>query len=98
MVYVELAFSCVVESSGQCPAAMREVFAELRSVVARFFPQREDIERLAVSSFLIMRFFSAAILNPKVFGLKREAPVSLQKASWSACVQKQCSASNNRNN
>lgn len=76
MIYVELAFSCVVESSDQCPAVMREVFAELRSVVAHFFPQREDIERLAVSSFLIMRFFSAAILNPKIFALKREAPVS----------------------
>jgi hypothetical protein len=76
MVYVESAFSCVVKSSEHCPAVMREVFAELRSVVAHFFPQREDIERLAVSSFLIMRFFSAAILNPKIFGLRREAPVS----------------------
>lgn len=77
MVYVELAFSCVVESSDQCPMIMRDVFAELRSVVAKFFPQHEDnIGRLAVSSFLIMRFFSAAILNPKIFGLKRESPVS----------------------
>ncbi|KAI6191152.1 PH domain protein [Aphelenchoides bicaudatus] len=74
MIYVELAFSCVVESSNNCPLVMREVFAELRSVVSNFFPQREDIERLAVSSFLIMRFFSAAILNPKIFGLRREAP------------------------
>lgn len=76
MIYVELAFSCVVESAHLCPSVMKEVFAELRAVVANFFPQRKDIERLAISSFLIMRFFSAAILNPKIFGLKRESPVS----------------------
>lgn len=50
--------------------------AELRDVVSEFYPERENVARLALSSFLIMRFFAAAILNPKLFGLKREAPVS----------------------
>lgn len=79
MVYAELAFSRVVDSSHRCPSMMSDVFAELRSVVAEFFPGREDIGRLALSSFLIMRFFAAAILNPKSFGLKRDAPVSAFK-------------------
>lgn len=76
MVYAELAFSRVVDSSHRCPQLLCEVFADLRAVVADFFPGREDIGRLALSSFLILRFFAAAILNPKLFGLKREAPVS----------------------
>lgn len=54
---------------------LREVFVELRDVVQKRFPGRDDVARLALSSFLIMRFFAAAILNPKLFLLKREAPV-----------------------
>ncbi|CAD5234963.1 unnamed protein product [Bursaphelenchus xylophilus] len=74
MVYSELAFSRVVDSWHRCPQMLCEVFSELRTVVGEFFPGREDIGRLALSSFLIMRFFAAAILNPKLYGLKREAP------------------------
>jgi len=73
-VYAELAFSRVVDSCRRCPQALRELFAELRSVVEHFFPGREDVARLALSSFLIMRFFAAAILNPKLFALKLETP------------------------
>lgn len=76
MVYAELAFSQVVSSRSRCPQVLREVFAELRDVVAHFYPQRIEVGRLALSSFLIMRFFAPAILNPKLFGLKRDAPVS----------------------
>ncbi|CAD5227688.1 unnamed protein product [Bursaphelenchus okinawaensis] len=74
MVYAELAFSRVVDSWHRCPQMLCEVFSELRSVVSEFFPGREDIGRLALSSFLIMRFFAAAILNPKLYGLRKEAP------------------------
>ena len=56
---------------------MREVFFELRRVMNHFYPGRENMGRLAVSSFLLMRFFSAAIMSPKTYGLKREAPVSV---------------------
>jgi Ras GTPase-activating protein 3 len=73
-VYAELAFSRVVDSSQRCPPALRELFAELRDVVEQFFPGREDVGRLALSSFLILRFFAAAILNPKLFGLKMATP------------------------
>uniref|UniRef100_A0A914IEN6 Ras GTPase-activating protein n=1 Tax=Globodera rostochiensis TaxID=31243 RepID=A0A914IEN6_GLORO len=72
--YAELAFDQVVSSLHQCPKALRELFAELRSVVEEVYPNRQDVARLAVSSFLIMRFFAAAILNPKLFALKLETP------------------------
>ncbi|KHN73981.1 Ras GTPase-activating protein gap-1 [Toxocara canis] len=52
------------------------MFADLRDVVAMHFPGREDVQRLALSSFIVMRFFAAAIMNPKLFGLKREQPDS----------------------
>jgi len=54
---------------------LRELFAELRDVVEQFFPGRDDVGRLALSSFLILRFFAAAILNPKLFSLKMATPV-----------------------
>ncbi|KAI6205966.1 hypothetical protein M3Y94_00851800 [Aphelenchoides besseyi] len=74
LVYAELAFARVVDTANRCPPIMREVFHELRSVVDQFYPHRDNMGRLAVSSFLIMRFFSAAIMSPKSYGLKREAP------------------------
>ncbi|CAK5090380.1 unnamed protein product [Meloidogyne enterolobii] len=73
-VYAEFAFTGVVDSSQRCPSALRELFAELRDVVEQFFPGRDDVGRLALSSFLILRFFAAAILNPKLFALKMATP------------------------
>uniref|UniRef100_A0A915LKK2 Ras-GAP domain-containing protein n=1 Tax=Meloidogyne javanica TaxID=6303 RepID=A0A915LKK2_MELJA len=73
-VYAEFAFTGVVDSSQRCPSALRELFAELRDVVEQFFPGRDDVGRLALSSFLILRFFAAAILNPKLFSLKMATP------------------------
>uniref|UniRef100_A0A0M3KKB8 Ras GTPase-activating protein gap-1 (inferred by orthology to a C. elegans protein) n=1 Tax=Anisakis simplex TaxID=6269 RepID=A0A0M3KKB8_ANISI len=74
-VYGELAFSHVVDSNYRCPTPLKEMFADLRDVVSIHFPGRDDVQRLALSSFIIMRFFAAAIMNPKLFGLKREQPV-----------------------
>lgn len=75
IVYGEVAFSRVVDSNHRCPTSLREMFADLRDVVAMHFPGREDVQRLALSSFIVMRFFAAAIMNPRLFGLKREQPV-----------------------
>uniref|UniRef100_F1KVG0 Ras GTPase-activating protein gap-1 n=1 Tax=Ascaris suum TaxID=6253 RepID=F1KVG0_ASCSU len=74
IVYGEVAFSRVVDSNHRCPTSLREMFADLRDVVAMHFPGREDVQRLALSSFIVMRFFAAAIMNPRLFGLKREQP------------------------
>uniref|UniRef100_A0AC34R635 Ras-GAP domain-containing protein n=1 Tax=Panagrolaimus sp. JU765 TaxID=591449 RepID=A0AC34R635_9BILA len=72
-VYAELAIVRVVESADECPKALKNIFAVLRNAVNEFYPKVE-IGRLAVSSFIIMRFFSAAILNPTQYGLKKRAP------------------------
>uniref|UniRef100_A0A914YG48 Uncharacterized protein n=1 Tax=Panagrolaimus superbus TaxID=310955 RepID=A0A914YG48_9BILA len=73
-VYAELAFVRVCESSGSCPPLLKNVLNVLREVVNEKYPNKPDISRLAVSSFIIMRFFAAAILNPTQYGLKRKAP------------------------
>uniref|UniRef100_A0A0R3S4I5 Ras-GAP domain-containing protein n=1 Tax=Elaeophora elaphi TaxID=1147741 RepID=A0A0R3S4I5_9BILA len=76
IVYGEIAFSRVVDSSHRCPLVLREMFSDLRELAAQHFPGREDVQRLVLSSFIIMRFFAAALMNPKSFGLKRDQPVS----------------------
>ncbi|MCP9262942.1 Ras GTPase-activating protein gap-1 [Dirofilaria immitis] len=74
IVYGEIAFSRVVDSSHRCPLVLREMFSDLRELATLHFPGREDIQRLVLSSFIIMRFFAAALMNPKSFGLKRDQP------------------------
>ncbi|EJD75727.1 CBR-GAP-1 protein [Loa loa] len=74
IVYGEIAFSRVVDSSHRCPLVLREMFSDLRELAAKHFHGREDVQRLVLSSFIIMRFFAAALMNPKSFGLKRDQP------------------------
>lgn len=75
IVYGETAFAHVIDSSNRCPMVLREMFSDLREIAATFFPGRDDVQRLVLSSFIMMRFFAAAIMNPKSFGLKRDQPV-----------------------
>lgn len=79
ITYGEIAFSRIVDSYYRCPVSLREMFFDLREVVLVHYPGREDVQRLALSSFIVMRFFAAAIMNPKLFGIKREQPVSFYK-------------------
>ncbi|VDN03840.1 unnamed protein product [Thelazia callipaeda] len=74
IVYGEIAFSRVVDSSHRCPLVLREMFSDLRELAAHHFPGRADVQRLVLVSFIIMRFFAAALMNPKSFGLKRDQP------------------------
>ncbi|KAK6759302.1 hypothetical protein RB195_021103 [Necator americanus] len=71
--YFALVFGRVVESAPRCPPPIRTVLSDLRMVV-REKTGRVDVELLALSSFLIMRFFAAAVLSPKSFGIKHEQP------------------------
>ncbi|CAJ0610224.1 unnamed protein product [Cylicocyclus nassatus] len=71
--YFALVFSRVVESASRCPPPIKTVLSDLRKVV-REKTGRADVELLALSSFLIMRFFAAAVLSPKSFGIKHEQP------------------------
>ncbi|GMT34724.1 hypothetical protein PFISCL1PPCAC_26021, partial [Pristionchus fissidentatus] len=73
VAYFNACFKAVVTSAGKCPFPLREIFCDLRNVVRRTTGKHE-VEMLALSSFLVMRFFAPAILNPKSFGVKRDQP------------------------
>ena len=68
-------FSRLVESASRCPEPIRLILNDLRRVVSER-TARADMELLALSSFVIMRFFAASLLSPKLFGLKNNNPVS----------------------
>lgn len=74
--YFSQMFGRLVESATRCPEAIRLILNDLRRVVAER-TGRLDVERLALSSFVIMRFFAASLLSPKLFGLKNSNPVSV---------------------
>jgi Ras GTPase-activating protein 3 len=84
----------IVDSAHRCPQLLKEIFNDLRQVAAHEYggkrmmswrliyfilAQHVDVQRLVLSSFLIMRFFAAAIHNPKMFLLRRENPVGGNK-------------------
>ncbi|PAV80572.1 hypothetical protein WR25_19114 [Diploscapter pachys] len=68
--YFELCFDRITSSSHRCPTEIRSALADLRNVV-QTQTNRSDMQYFSLSSFLIMRFFAAALLNPKPFGLVR---------------------------
>ncbi|XP_040828770.1 ras GTPase-activating protein 4-like isoform X2 [Ochotona curzoniae] len=55
-----------------CPAVIRATFRQLFRRVRERFPdaQHENVPFVAVTSFLCLRFFSPAIMSPKLFHLR----------------------------
>ncbi|KRX81201.1 Ras GTPase-activating protein 3, partial [Trichinella sp. T6] len=74
VIYTELVLSRIVDSNHRCPQLLKDAFKILREVTACFYPNRLEVQWLVLSSFLIMRFFAAALLNPKTFGLRKDNP------------------------
>ncbi|CAD6187228.1 unnamed protein product [Caenorhabditis auriculariae] len=71
--YFNAVFECVTQSSANCPHFIKLLLADLRKVVAEK-KGRIEMERLALSSFVIMRFFAAAVLSPRAFDIRKEQP------------------------
>ncbi|GCB73009.1 hypothetical protein scyTo_0002299 [Scyliorhinus torazame] len=61
----------IVKSVEQCPSMIRATFRQLYKSVEERFPQDlyKNIKYIAVTSFLCLRFFSPAIMSPKLFYL-----------------------------
>ncbi|XP_051891710.1 ras GTPase-activating protein 4 [Pristis pectinata] len=70
--YLTELVEAIVTSVEQCPSVIRATFRELfKSVEARFPQDRyQNIKYVAVTSFLCLRFFSPAIMSPKLFYLR----------------------------
>ncbi|XP_069767433.1 ras GTPase-activating protein 4 isoform X2 [Narcine bancroftii] len=67
--YLTELIEAIVTSVVKCPSVIRATFRELfKSVEARFPQDRyQNIKYVAVTSFLCLRFFSPAIMSPKLF-------------------------------
>ncbi|XP_052023776.1 ras GTPase-activating protein 4B [Apodemus sylvaticus] len=64
--------SAICRSVRACPAMVRATFRQLFRRVRERFPsaQHQNVPFIAVTSFLCLRFFSPAILAPKLFHLR----------------------------
>uniref|UniRef100_A0A8C6GZR0 RAS p21 protein activator 4 n=1 Tax=Mus spicilegus TaxID=10103 RepID=A0A8C6GZR0_MUSSI len=64
--------SAICRSVRTCPAIVRATFRQLFRRVRERFPsaQHQNVPFIAVTSFLCLRFFSPAILSPKLFHLR----------------------------
>ncbi|KAK7829171.1 hypothetical protein U0070_012642 [Myodes glareolus] len=64
--------SALCRSVRACPAMVRATFRQLFRRVRERFPsaQHQNVPFIAVTSFLCLRFFSPAIMSPKLFHLR----------------------------
>lgn len=67
--YADEAFEAITKSAADCPPVLRELFNALKRLAARRFPKNPRTQYSVVSVFVFLRFFAAAILNPKLFDL-----------------------------
>ncbi|XP_045675635.1 ras GTPase-activating protein 4B [Phyllostomus hastatus] len=70
--YLGALLSALCRSVRACPAVIRATFRQLFRRVRERFPsaQHENVPFIAVTSFLCLRFFSPAIMAPKLFHLR----------------------------
>jgi hypothetical protein len=73
MKTVEMFWDAISHSAPHCPVELITVFSYVRDTVGLKFP-KGDSHYLAVSGFIFLRFFCAAILTPKLFGFTNELP------------------------
>uniref|UniRef100_A0A8C5WF33 RAS p21 protein activator 4 n=2 Tax=Leptobrachium leishanense TaxID=445787 RepID=A0A8C5WF33_9ANUR len=64
----------IAKSVKLCPATIRATFRQLFKRVGERFPENKhtNVKFIAVTSFLCLRFFSPAIMSPKLFHLREK--------------------------
>ncbi|KAE8624885.1 hypothetical protein XENTR_v10006080 [Xenopus tropicalis] len=64
----------ITKSVKLCPATIRATFRQLYKRVEERFPENKhmNVKFIAVTSFLCLRFFSPAIMSPKLFHLREK--------------------------
>ncbi|XP_068512256.1 ras GTPase-activating protein 4-like isoform X1 [Anas acuta] len=60
----------ISKSAPTCPPVIRAAFRQLFQRVGERFPEHQHAKFVAVTSFLCLRFFSPAIMTPKLFHLR----------------------------
>ncbi|OXB78850.1 UNVERIFIED_CONTAM: hypothetical protein H355_011255 [Colinus virginianus] len=68
--YLGELLDAISKSASTCPPVIRAAFRQLFQRVGERFPQHQHTQFVAVTSFLCLRFFSPAIMTPKLFHLR----------------------------
>uniref|UniRef100_A0A8V1AFM0 RAS p21 protein activator 4B n=1 Tax=Gallus gallus TaxID=9031 RepID=A0A8V1AFM0_CHICK len=68
--YLGELLDAIGKSAPTCPPVIRAAFRQLFQRVGERFPQHQHTQFVAVTSFLCLRFFSPAIMTPKLFHLR----------------------------
>ncbi|XP_066492571.1 ras GTPase-activating protein 4-like [Tiliqua scincoides] len=70
--YLADLLATIAKSVKACPAVIRATFRQLFKRVGERFPEDKDqnVKFVAITSFLCLRFFSPAIMSPKLFHLR----------------------------
>lgn len=74
--YASFLWSLVVKSTDYMPVSFKLIFRKLRQELEKRMPDSQHIVYNTISGFLFLRFFSPALLNPKLFGLIRAHPTA----------------------
>ncbi|XP_063673788.1 rasGAP-activating-like protein 1 isoform X2 [Bolinopsis microptera] len=73
-LYLMEIVNSIMQSKTASPFGIRKVCAMIFDLVHRTFPENPDLQYMAVSSFVFLRFFVPAIMNPKLFYLNSNHP------------------------
>ncbi|KAL7749395.1 hypothetical protein RI367_005266 [Sorochytrium milnesiophthora] len=75
--YLKWTTERILSSADDCPLALRGVFHALQQRVVERWPEDPQARYIAVSAFIFLRLFNAAILGPKLFNLSDQHPSSV---------------------
>ncbi|KAL5258230.1 hypothetical protein ACHWQZ_G013006 [Mnemiopsis leidyi] len=64
----------IMQSKTASPFGIRKVCSMIFDLVQNTFPEKPELQYMAVSSFVFLRFFVPAIMNPKLFYLNSNHP------------------------
>ncbi|KAI9205872.1 Rho GTPase activation protein [Polychytrium aggregatum] len=72
--HVNIFWVTIARSAEKCPPELLSIFARIKDVVSKKFPEDPNAIYSAVSGFIFLRFFCPTILSPKLFGIMSEHP------------------------
>lgn len=70
----ELLLQRIFQSVNHCPPPVRNLLSFIREASIAKFPHAPTVKHTSVTSFIFLRFFVPAVLNPKLFGLTANMP------------------------
>ncbi|KAB8337143.1 hypothetical protein FH972_021447 [Carpinus fangiana] len=76
-------WTLIYKSASRCPKELRLIFRHIRNCAQqRYGDETRSVIYTSVSGFLFLRFFCAAILSPRTFGLIKGEPTERTKRTF----------------